>query len=63
MNNLILAKIESLPAEQQKEVESYVQFLVEKFVVTQQPVEKNVMEKRRQAFGKLDEKVFSAQDF
>ncbi len=59
MNSLLLAKIESLPAEQQKEVENYVQFLVDKFVVAK-PVETSVMEKRRQAFGALDPKVFSS---
>lgn len=63
MNNILLTKIDMLPAEQQKEVESYVQFLVDKFVVNQKPVEQSTMEKRRRAFEKLDEKVFSAQDF
>jgi hypothetical protein len=62
MNNLLIAKIELLPAEQQKEVESYVQFLVDKFVVSK-PVESSIIEKRRQAFGTLEPKVFTNEDF
>jgi hypothetical protein len=63
MNNLLIAKIESLPKEQQKEVESYVQFLVDKFIVNK-PIEQSIVEKRKQAFGVLDQKVFSgSEDF
>ena len=63
MNTLVLNKIESLPAEQQREVENYVQFLVDKFVVKQKPVDPTVVDNRRKAFTKLDEKVFNSQDF
>ena len=58
MDNLLLAKIQILPTEQQKEVEDFVQFLVNKNVA-QKPVEQSTMEKRRQAFGVLEPKVFS----
>lgn len=62
MNSLLMAKIESLPVERQKEVENFVQFLVDKYVFTA-PVEASIIDKRRKGFEALNANVFSSTDF
>lgn len=62
MNSLLMAKIDLLPADKQKEVETFVQYLVDRYAVSK-PVEPTVMETRRKAFQTLSTSVFSSADF
>ena len=62
MNSLLMAKIESLPTDKQKEVETFVQYLVDRYAVSK-PVETSVIDKRRKGFESLNTSVFSSADF
>ena len=62
MNSLLMEKIESLPIEKQKEVETFVQYLVDRYA-TSKPVETTVMDKRRKGFESLNTSLFSSADF
>jgi uncharacterized protein with von Willebrand factor type A (vWA) domain len=62
MNSVLMAKIESLPIDKQKEVETFVQFLVERYAPAK-PIESSIMDKRRKGFESLSANVFSSTDF
>ena len=62
MNSALMAKIESLPLDKQQEVETFVQYLVDRYAPSK-PIEASVMEKRRKGFESLNASVFSAADF
>ena len=62
MDSLLMAKIESLPIDKQKEVETFVQYLVDRYATTK-PVETSVMDKRRKGFESLNTSLFSSADF
>lgn len=62
MNSVLMDKIESLPIEKQQEVETFVQYLVDRYAVAK-PVDASVMNKRRKGFESLNANVFSSADF
>ena len=62
MDSLLMAKIESLPIDKQKEVETFVQYLVDRYAIAK-PVETAVIDKRRKGFESLNKSLFSSTDF
>lgn len=62
MNSVLMAKIESLPMDKQQEVETFVQYLVDRYAAAK-PIDASVMDKRRKGFESLNANVFSSTDF
>jgi hypothetical protein len=58
----VIEKIKQLPADKQKEVEDFINFLASKYVVSAEAVEL-VENKRRQNIGRLHGKIHISDDF
>ncbi len=63
MSITTLDKIKLLPADKQKEIEDFVDYLLQKYAKPEEKVSKEIQEKRLRNFGNMKGQIWMAEDF